>query len=639
MSVVMQINPFEFFVDGNGDALDAGYIYIGEPNKYPDSFPVAIYYDEALTTPAANPLRTSNGYIVRNGSPTFLYIDGNYSIRVTDVNGVQIFYVPDFLMTGSSSAVSLVEFNQFKADLADTADIAKGDALIGVKQPLTGSAAITQHDKNAQTIHINDFPSTPTDTWLSRAIDGTPAGWTLQLGTGPYIAKFAKIRSNITIRGSGMPYYNAGKTALVGGGTTIQGTLGFTGSNIHIENLGIDSGLDVCNAINGGAAMDALVLNDAARLPLFNCVVRDCIALCKDATSAAHNFLLEGCENSRFENLHARYGQWGVVMKTVNSTADGLYSYACSQAGFTFKSDTGVAGAVALKSSVTNVHVFADDYAAAVTGILIYAATSSLADFQLSNFHIGGCVSGLKLLCDSRAANVNLLLGTTISNGSIRGCTTFGIEAFGAMTNVLVSNVEVLDTVSNNGVKVWSDCLGIELNNVLVSSPAVSSTNIDLAGRFTLNGVYSLVNGDFNSLSGINLVPDSAATFKMGTYLGTIGFSGVQTWTPAFTGLTVVNGTGGVTISGTYVIIGKLLKFRVAIAVTGTATTASTASTTFINNLPFTVLQNDTLQAISGTVTQGGVGLVAQGGTNGYTPTWTAYNGTFTIAGQYFFQA
>ena len=81
-----------------------------------------------------------------------------------------------------------------------------------------------------------------------------------------------------------------------------------------------------------------------------------------------------------------------------------------------------------------------------------------------------------------------------------------------------------------------------------------------------------------------------------------------------------------------------MIKFRVKIATTGTATTASTASTTFINNLPFPVLQNDSLRAISGTVTQGGVGLVAEGGTNGYTPTWTAYNGTFTIEGQYFFQ-
>lgn len=109
MSIIMQINPFEFFTDTNGDALDSGYIYIGEVNKDPRQYPVAIYYDEALTIPAAMPLRTSNGYVVRNGSPTFLYINGNYSIRVEDKKHRQIYYVADFLLVGNSRAVSVSE--------------------------------------------------------------------------------------------------------------------------------------------------------------------------------------------------------------------------------------------------------------------------------------------------------------------------------------------------------------------------------------------------------------------------------------------------------------------------------------------------------------------------------------------------
>lgn len=535
--------------------------------------------------------------------------------------------------TEGSKFVSVGDAVLRSALAADT-----GATLLGYKAPWTGAQGITQAAKNAQTVHIDEFPASPADTLFSRAIDGTPTGFALELGAGTYIAKFAKVRSNITIRGKGMPYYNTAKTALTGGGTIVQGTFGLTGSNIHIENLGVDCGLSVCDAINGGAAMDALVLNDAARQPLNNCVVRDVIALCKDAPSAAHNFLLEGCVDSRFENLHARYGQWGVVMKTSNSTADGLYSYACSQAGYTFKSDTGVAGAVALRSSVTNVHVFEDDYSASVTGILVYAATSSIADFNISNFQVHGCDAGLKLLCDSRADNVNLLLGANINNGVIRNSRTFGFEAFGAMSSVLVSNLAITGTVSNKAIKVWSDCLGIEFTNVLASSPGVNALNVDLAGRFTINNVRSCVNSDYGTPSGINLVPESAATFKVGTYLGTIGINGVQTWTPSFTGLNVVNGTGGVTISGSFVIIGKMIKGRVSIATTGTATTASTGSTTFINNLPFTALQNDTLQAVSGTVTQGGIGLVAQSSTNGYTPTWSAYNGTFTVSFQYLFQ-
>lgn len=43
------------------------------------------------------------------------------------------------------------------ADLANTADTAKGDALVSVKQPFTGAVATTQHEVNARTISVADF--------------------------------------------------------------------------------------------------------------------------------------------------------------------------------------------------------------------------------------------------------------------------------------------------------------------------------------------------------------------------------------------------------------------------------------------------------------------------------------------------
>lgn len=125
MSIIMQINPFDFFVDADGDALDAGYIWIGEANKDPRQYPVVVYYDQAATIPAALPLRTSNGYVVRNGSPTFLYVNGNYSVMVLDRRGRQIYYVPDFLMIGTGVAVT-------SGDLSNSTDPAKGAALVGM---------------------------------------------------------------------------------------------------------------------------------------------------------------------------------------------------------------------------------------------------------------------------------------------------------------------------------------------------------------------------------------------------------------------------------------------------------------------------------------------------------------------------
>lgn len=150
MSIVMQINPFEYFADTNGDALDAGYIWIGEIYKDPRLYPVAAYYDAALTIPAQMPLRTSAGYIVRNGSPTFLYINGNYSIRVEDSRRRQIFYVPDFLMIGNGQAVN-------SGDLANSSDGTKGSALVGFLQSGAGAVGRTAQSKMREMVSTVDF--------------------------------------------------------------------------------------------------------------------------------------------------------------------------------------------------------------------------------------------------------------------------------------------------------------------------------------------------------------------------------------------------------------------------------------------------------------------------------------------------
>lgn len=123
MSIVAQLNPFDLFVDASGKPLDFGSIYIGEANKDPRLYPVQVYFDAALQIPAPSPLRTTNGFVYRNGSPTFVYINGNYSIMVLDSFGRLVFYVQDFLLSGNGGAVS-------SGDLSNTTDPTKGASLI-----------------------------------------------------------------------------------------------------------------------------------------------------------------------------------------------------------------------------------------------------------------------------------------------------------------------------------------------------------------------------------------------------------------------------------------------------------------------------------------------------------------------------
>lgn len=114
----LQINPFEYMTDQNGDALDAGFIYIGVENLDPETNPISVYYDSALTQPVSQPIRTVNGYVLNAGSPANLYVTTKYSVRVRNRNLVQVYYFAsssDFPLSGSNGA-STVGFLQTGKD-------------------------------------------------------------------------------------------------------------------------------------------------------------------------------------------------------------------------------------------------------------------------------------------------------------------------------------------------------------------------------------------------------------------------------------------------------------------------------------------------------------------------------------------
>lgn len=77
--------PFQQFFDTDGGPLNNGYVYLGTTGTNPITSPIVLYWDEVLSLPAAQPLRTVNGYIVRGtaGTPARVYTSAdNYSILV-----------------------------------------------------------------------------------------------------------------------------------------------------------------------------------------------------------------------------------------------------------------------------------------------------------------------------------------------------------------------------------------------------------------------------------------------------------------------------------------------------------------------------------------------------------------------------
>jgi len=104
--------PFPVFQDRDGQPLDNGYVWIGEANLNPQTNPVVVYFDEALTITAAQPLRTINGYVSRSGSPAQIYVDGvNFSILVQDSKGSMVYNFPDGTGISASLPASAVTYD------------------------------------------------------------------------------------------------------------------------------------------------------------------------------------------------------------------------------------------------------------------------------------------------------------------------------------------------------------------------------------------------------------------------------------------------------------------------------------------------------------------------------------------------
>lgn len=105
-------------------------------------------------------------------------------------------------------------------------------------------------------------------------------------------------------------------------------------------------------------------------------------------------------------------------------------------------------------------------------------------------------------------------------------------------------------------------------------------------------------------------------------------------FTPVFSNLTVVNGTGGATFSGRYTAIGDLVTVSIRISTTGTCTTSS-GTNTYTNSLPFPAARG----AISPVVNTSSMAYVGTGVISGVSmtlPAWTATSNQIDISGSYF---
>lgn len=134
-------NSFPQFGDLGGVPLDAGYIYFGVVSQNPETTPISVYWDAAMTQPAYQPLRTINGYIVRDGIISNLYINDKYSITVRDSKSNLIYSLPDS---------TYFDQGAISSNLAVLLASGSGASMIGSKDACTGSVLVTLDKKLAE---------------------------------------------------------------------------------------------------------------------------------------------------------------------------------------------------------------------------------------------------------------------------------------------------------------------------------------------------------------------------------------------------------------------------------------------------------------------------------------------------------
>jgi hypothetical protein len=125
-------NPLPYFLDARGALLDGGFVYIGVANQDPESSPLPLFSDPATVHSLPQPLRTLGGLIVSGQNAVPVFFDAaDYSIRVRDANGEQVYYVPSVFNVGGAGP-SYQPFSDTLTLLAQIFTTTFGRALLAV---------------------------------------------------------------------------------------------------------------------------------------------------------------------------------------------------------------------------------------------------------------------------------------------------------------------------------------------------------------------------------------------------------------------------------------------------------------------------------------------------------------------------
>jgi hypothetical protein len=242
----LSIQPtYPIFTDIDGQPLEDGYVWIGTANLDPQTNPINVYWDAALTLPAAQPIRTLAGYPANSGTPARLYVDSDYSIRVMNKNGSSVYSAPAATERYSDAVISSLNAGQIAYDESATYPVATVGSSLQHRE-----VVITDAPYNASP---SALPSVNRAA-IQAAIDACPQGGTVLIPNGTFeIDDELIIDKAMTIRGLGpgkfmeslggsiIKQMNNAKNAFTLRASLAQWAFGQYGlNNVNFENFAIE---------------------------------------------------------------------------------------------------------------------------------------------------------------------------------------------------------------------------------------------------------------------------------------------------------------------------------------------------------------------------------------------------------------
>lgn len=231
------------FFDNNGNPLTGGKLYTYAAGT---TTPQTTYTTSSGGTAWSNPIVLDAAGRVPSSGEIWLTEGASYKFVLKDADDVLIATYDNLSGVGGFSTVL--------ADLANTSNVAKGDALVGFKQSnsqgvLSGAVGRTVHQKLQEIVSVLDFGADPTGVSdCAGALDSAMSalstnGGVVYLPAGTYaIDRQIVVPAKVTLVGDGVASENGTGSSYRGATCILRN---FTGSDAAVALNGDACGMDM----------------------------------------------------------------------------------------------------------------------------------------------------------------------------------------------------------------------------------------------------------------------------------------------------------------------------------------------------------------------------------------------------------